>query len=181
MIYVKKIFLFVSLTFVFLLGILHVVSAQDASLVEVENYECSGTTYPTCTYSLTTVAGQRVVIIAKGNTFASGGISDTDIYLKYNGSTVDHILAEGISSANTEVFSLIHTFVATTTTANVVVESNSQDMNDIKIIIMKYTDYVATGGGSVPDGYYEGIYWFIGGAFFLVVMFGLMFYFKRRI
>jgi hypothetical protein len=87
------------------------------------------------TLSLTTIAGQKVIVIAKGNYSGASG-ADT-VLLKYNGVTKDTLAIDGIDSANeSNAFMLMYTETPGAATANITVTSG-YTLGNIVIIAIK--------------------------------------------
>lgn len=86
------------------------------------------------THSLTTVAGQKVIVWAKGTQV--GNASNTNISLKYNGVTKDSLTALDVSSDD-QTFSLMYTETPGAGTANITVTTDQATLRDVVIIVMK--------------------------------------------
>jgi hypothetical protein len=85
------------------------------------------------THSLTTIAGQVVVVWAKGVVSNNGGAAS--VTLKYNTVTKDTITT--INTSVDQSFSLIYTETPGAATANITVETSYGSLSNVKIIVMK--------------------------------------------
>lgn len=91
------------------------------------------------THSLTTVAGQRVVVFGKGD-ITNVGTGPINVTLDYNAVTKDTVsLSNGGGSYNIrEAFSLMYTEVPGAGTQNVVINTSGGSMSNARIIVMKF-------------------------------------------
>lgn len=92
------------------------------------------------THSLTTVAGQRVVVIATGNlSISSSTVVDT-VNLKYGGVTKDSIEVgeSGGNANNRDAFCLTYTEVPGAATANITVDAGTYGPTNVKILVLKF-------------------------------------------
>src|SRR4051794_37900880 len=87
------------------------------------------------THSLTTVAGQKVIVWAKGSVNGSGGINQT-VLLKYNGVTKDTILVRAGNSTDTP-FEVMYTETPGAATQNITVTISGDTLNNVVIIVLK--------------------------------------------
>lgn len=85
------------------------------------------------TYSLTTVANQRVVVFAKF--WLSGGAGETNATLAYNGVTKD--TTDAMNSTASESNMLMYTEVPGAATANITLTAGAGSFNAVKIIVFK--------------------------------------------
>lgn len=99
-----------------------------ASPVVVET--TSGTTH-----SLTTTAGQKVVVLVKGRINDRGGSIPT-VTLKYNAVTKDTNVT-GAGGAVGDNFALMYTETPGAATQNITVETSIGSVNEVVIIVMK--------------------------------------------
>lgn len=85
-------------------------------------------------YSLTTTAGQRVIVFAKAatGTFSTGG--ETDFTLSYNGVIKDTIKLRAAGASERVGFSLMYTEIPGAATANITLSGGT----DQKLIIIKF-------------------------------------------
>lgn len=87
----------------------------------------------TGTYSLTTIAGQRVIVFARAVSPTSGA-ADVTYTLTYNGVTKDSVTIRTRDGSGKDVFSLMYTEIPGAGTANVVISGGT----DPKMIIIKF-------------------------------------------
>ncbi len=87
------------------------------------------------THSLTTVAGQKVLVFAKGNV-ATGGGSNRAVTLAYNGVTKDTVNVLANSSAK-ESFCLMYTEIPGAGTQNVTVSIVTDTVENVVIFVVK--------------------------------------------
>lgn len=89
------------------------------------------------THSLTTVANQKVLVIAKGNLQGTGDA--VAINLKYNGVTKDTVTVRPSSSSHRDAFCLMYTEVPGAATQNITVEEDSVSgtLENVVIIVIK--------------------------------------------
>ena len=87
------------------------------------------------THSLTTTAGQKVIVLAKGNLNQTGGTEIT-VTLKYNTVTKDTVSIQG-SSSHKDAFALMYTEIPGAATQNITVETGSESIANVVIIVMK--------------------------------------------
>jgi hypothetical protein len=87
------------------------------------------------THSLTTTAGQKVIVWAKGN-MTSGDSSLHTFTLKYNSVTKDTVTCDPSSSSEYLPFSLMYTETPGAGTQNITVESDVS-IGNVVIIVMK--------------------------------------------
>lgn len=87
------------------------------------------------TYSLTTVANQRVIVWAKGR--LTGAVGEEAVELKYNGVTKDTNASLG-TSITLGGFALMYTETPGAATANITLEATGgASLTEIQIIVMK--------------------------------------------
>lgn len=86
------------------------------------------------THSLTTTAGQVVVVWAKGDSPGDSGFEAT-ITLKYNGVTKDTVLCRDANNTGVP-FCLIYTETPGAATANITVETDRTALENVKIVVM---------------------------------------------
>lgn len=91
------------------------------------------------THSLTTVAGQRVVVFAKGSVNINGGPSSTTINLNYNSVLKDTVSAgeNSTSSTSHHPFSLMYTEIPGAATQNITVTGSSYTPSNVVILVLK--------------------------------------------
>jgi len=105
-------------------------------------------TYPTIettagtTHSLTTIAGQKVIVLVKGTVIhaTAEGYSDA-VTLKYNNITKDTVEFAGDpegASQDKGGFSLMYTETPGATTQNITVETTASSIANVVIIVMKF-------------------------------------------
>lgn len=87
----------------------------------------------TSPYSLTTTAGQRVIVFARGVYTTTGG-GAVSYNLTYNGVTKDTVTVQLGAGADRNVFSLMYTEIPGAATANVAISGGSE----LKLIIIKF-------------------------------------------
>lgn len=92
------------------------------------------------THALTTVANQRVVVIATGNLGISSSTLLDTVNLKYNGVTKDSIEVgeSGGNGNNRDAFCLTYTEVPGAATANITVDADFYSPTNVKILVMKF-------------------------------------------
>lgn len=91
----------------------------------------------TTTLSLTTTAGQKVIVWAKGDITGSGSSSSPTISLKYNGVTKDTVIVDQSDNGVTGwtvPFSLMYTEEPGAATQNVTVTTSADTLNRVMII-----------------------------------------------
>lgn len=90
------------------------------------------------THALTTTAGQRVVVWAKGTVATPGGDAATDysVYLKYNGVTKDTVV-QNSGAAKRGSFALMYTEIPGAATQNITVTTTGDSVSNVVIIVMK--------------------------------------------
>lgn len=87
------------------------------------------------THSLTTTAGQKVVVWAKG--YDSHGVGSGTVNLKYNGATKDSVVNGNTSGSTQNVpFALMYTETPGAATQNITVDGGTS-LNSVVIIVMK--------------------------------------------
>ena len=86
------------------------------------------------THSLTTIAGQRVIVLASGN--PAGAAGAITINLKYNGVT-KHSISSG-SDSGTGGFSLHYTETPGAATQNITVDTSAGSVANVVIIVIKF-------------------------------------------
>jgi hypothetical protein len=103
----------------------------DRVVIPVSSETTSGVTH-----ALTTTAGQRVIVWAKGY---KDGDNNATITLKYNGVTKDTLyLGNGGGSYWSEMpFALMYTESPAAGTRNITVETTAGSINNVVIIVMK--------------------------------------------
>lgn len=92
------------------------------------------------THSLTTVAGQRVLVLAKGNiTHALNGEAPRNIYLNYNAVQKDTVRGASDSDGTTAAtpFFLIYTEIPGAATQNITVTSDAS-LENVVITVIKF-------------------------------------------
>jgi hypothetical protein len=92
------------------------------------------------THSLTTTAGQTVVVWAKGDAYVDGNNLTRTITLKYGGVTKDTVNAKnmpGDAADNKYPFSLMYTETPGAGTANITVEISGDSVANVVIIVAK--------------------------------------------
>lgn len=91
------------------------------------------------THSLTTLAGQRVIVIAKGHVLLNGGPGSTVTTLAYNGVSKDTVTAGENSTSSTSYhpFCLLYTEIPGAATQNVTVTGSSYSPSNVKILVIK--------------------------------------------
>ena len=90
------------------------------------------------THSLTTVAGQAVIVWATGN--VNGNSNDRTVTLKYNGVTKCQTVSDGVGLTGSDQqvpFALMYTEVPGAATANITVDAGAVNVFDVKIIVLK--------------------------------------------
>jgi len=88
------------------------------------------------THSLVTVAGQRVVVWAKG--WLSADVNSQSVTLKYNSVTKDTITIDESDTAGGKIpFSLMYTETPGAATHNITVETTGGTLNNVVIIVFK--------------------------------------------
>lgn len=98
-----------------------IVDGQTASAADILAMVAASITVAT-TKSLTTVAGQRVLVFAKGDMYAGGGGGAGSATLKYNGVQKDIAEHNNISSSSNTSFALMYTETPGAATADITVE-----------------------------------------------------------
>ena len=89
------------------------------------------------TYSLTTVANQKVVVFVSGQvTGASTGITAT-LSLKYNGVTKHTTVAGVIASGDASPFALQYSEIPGAGTQNITVTTSAGTLSNVSIIVLK--------------------------------------------
>lgn len=88
----------------------------------------------TGTYSLTTTAGQRVIVYAKGSTGTFSTGVDTTYTLNYNGVQKDIVTLRAAGASQKTSFALMYTEIPGAATANITLSGG----NEIVMIIIKY-------------------------------------------
>lgn len=89
------------------------------------------------TYALTTVASEKVLVIAKGD--ITGSINfNTDVTLKYNSVVKDTVTVRHSSSAvERHAFSLTYTETPGAATHNITVETSAGSLANVVIMVIK--------------------------------------------
>lgn len=85
-------------------------------------------------YSLTTIAGQRVVVFAKGGTGTFPTGSETDFTLSYNGVVKDTVKLRAAGASERVGFSLMYTEIPGAATADITISGGT----DLKLIVVKF-------------------------------------------
>ena len=88
------------------------------------------------THSLTTTAGQRVMVWAKGTRTHDN--SDYVVTLKYGGVTKDTVKINGSSSSDFVSFALMYTETPGAATADITVETSGGTLSDVVILVLKF-------------------------------------------
>jgi hypothetical protein len=88
------------------------------------------------THSLTTLAGQRVLVWAKGSRTADN--ADYTTTLSYNGVSKDSITTNGATSSDKIAFTLMYTETPGAATADITVTTSGGSLSDVKIIVLKF-------------------------------------------
>jgi hypothetical protein len=101
-------------------------------------FSISSETTTGATHSLTTTAGQRVIVWAKGNTVESG--TTQNITLNYNGVTKDTVVHyDADSTANLkQPFALMYTETPGAATQNITVSTDNGTLANVVIIVQKF-------------------------------------------
>jgi hypothetical protein len=90
------------------------------------------------THSLTTVAGEIVIVWAKGELHAvAAGAGSRTIYLNYNGVQKDVVVAYNENTTTYRPFSLMYTETPGAATQNITVTSSADVIANVVIIVMK--------------------------------------------
>jgi hypothetical protein len=87
------------------------------------------------THSLTTVANQRVLVIAKGS--FTGSSAANVVSLQYNGVTKDSVKMRLGSSVDNMPFTLMYTEVPGAATQNVTLTTSVGSLEDLDIVVTK--------------------------------------------
>lgn len=87
------------------------------------------------THSLTTTAGQKVVVWAKGDVESSN--SGCTITLKYNGVAKDNVYTTAYQSSARAAFSLMYTETPGAATQNITVTTDGGALANVMIIVLK--------------------------------------------
>lgn len=111
------------------------VATQKAVKAYVDNNTPSIETTTGVTHSLTTVAGQTVLVYAKGNV-ATGGGSNRTVTLAYNGVSKDTVEVLANSSAK-EAFFVSYSEIPGAGTQNVTVTISADTIENVKIFVIK--------------------------------------------
>lgn len=115
------------------------IATQKAVKGYIDAQTLTGLTIETTTgvtHSLTTTAGQKVIVWAKGD--YSGSASSDSVVLKYNGVTKDTVAIDGIDASNeSNAFALMYTETPGAGTHNVTVTSG-YGLGNVVIIVLKY-------------------------------------------
>lgn len=88
----------------------------------------------TLPYSLTTTAGQRVIVFAKGGTGTFSTGAETDYLLTYNGVTKDTVKLRSAGASERVGFSLMYTEIPGAATADINISAGT----DLKLIVIKF-------------------------------------------
>jgi hypothetical protein len=87
------------------------------------------------THSLTTVAGEVVMVWAKGS--YTGTSTASVISISYNAVEKDRVTIDPVNSGDKSVFSLMYTETPGAATANITVAISSGSLSDVDIMVMK--------------------------------------------
>lgn len=91
------------------------------------------------THSLTTIAGQKVIVFVKGNfSITSAGSQQVDVVLKYNAVTKDTVTVYNENVTTTRAFALMYTETPGAATQNVTVTSSTGTLANVVIIVWKF-------------------------------------------
>lgn len=118
------------------------IASQKATKAYIDAQTIIGLTFETTTgvtHSLTTVAGQKVIVWVKGvSQFQSS--SANALYLKYNNVTKDTVAFTGAGSSNSlwNPFALQYTETPGAATANITVTADNGSLANVVIIVLKY-------------------------------------------
>jgi hypothetical protein len=88
------------------------------------------------THALTTLAGERVLVIAKGNLSDGTGTART-ISLNYNGVAQDSVVTTGGGSATRIGFCLTYTAIHGADTQNITVTTTGGALENVDIMVLK--------------------------------------------
>lgn len=107
----------------------------DAALVN----SISSETTAGATHSLTTLAGQKVIVWVKGNQTNNGSSGTATLTLKYNGVTKDTqtIFRNGNTGGDVLTFSMMYTETPGAATANIVAATDLGLLSNVVIIVLK--------------------------------------------
>lgn len=113
--------------------------ANPLNLLAFLNAKITIETTSGATHSLTTTAGQRVIVLAKGNFNPGGTVNGGNATLVYNGVTKDTSAygQSGGSSSNKYPFALMYTETPGAATANVVIATSTGSVENGMIIVIK--------------------------------------------
>lgn len=110
---------------------LNATGVHDRSFLPLVVETTSGTTH-----SLTTVAGQKVIVWAKGN--VDSNTNDRVISLKYNGVTKDTTTTDGGGGGTAQVpFALMYTETPGAATHDITVTASAGALAEVTIIVLK--------------------------------------------
>ena len=87
------------------------------------------------THSLTTTAGQKVIVWAKGT--YTGNVDPQTVTLLYNAVIKDTVAVEPNNSSDNDAWALMYTETPGAATQNITVASSAGSVADVVIIIMK--------------------------------------------
>lgn len=89
------------------------------------------------TYSLTTVAGQRVIVWAKGVQVGTGGGANANVFLKYNGVTKDTAFLGVVNAVTLSAFTLCYSEIPGAATQNVTLTTDYTSISTPVIAVIK--------------------------------------------
>ena len=90
------------------------------------------------THSLITVADQKVIVWAKGDLTYGGTGGAVTITLKYDGVTKDTVKVYVTAAPTFSAFALQYTETPGAATKNITVETSSDTLENVKIIVLKF-------------------------------------------
>jgi hypothetical protein len=90
------------------------------------------------THSLTTIAGQTVMVLASGMAYFNGSGTQIDLALKYNGVTKhSYTIDTDGTGAEKYAFSMMYTEIPGAATANITVTASAGAISSVVIMVLK--------------------------------------------
>jgi hypothetical protein len=108
-------------------------AVEAADILGLVSFE----TTAAATHSLTTIASEKVLVVAKGDITGSLN-SDTDVSLKYNSVAKDKVtIRHSSSSVERHAFTLTYTETPGAATHNITVEAGAGSLANVVIMVIK--------------------------------------------